>query len=76
MDETRFLVVSFQKRLVEQVIDTWKSGKSLLRLENFRPAVQARQEARKSVLFCVGRILGKGHRQTRPTIGMCGWSLI
>lgn len=54
-----FLVVSFQKRLVEQVIDTWKSGESLFRLENFRPAVQARQEARQSVLFLRWKNLGE-----------------
>lgn len=46
-----FLVVSFQKRLVEQVIDTWKDKKSLARSETFQPMLQDKREARKAVLF-------------------------
>lgn len=46
-----FLVISFQKRLVEQVIDAWKDKKSLARLATFRPALQDKREARKAVLF-------------------------
>lgn len=54
-----FMVLSFQKCLVEQVIDTWKSGKSLLRLDTFQPVMHTRRDARESVLFLRWRDAGK-----------------
>ena len=45
-----FWVVSFQKRLVEQVIDTWKRKKSLARLDAFRAAGESRRGENKAVV--------------------------
>ncbi len=46
-----FLVVSFQKRLVEQVIDAWKQKKSLARLDAFRSTIERRREENRTVAY-------------------------
>ena len=46
-----FLVVSFQKRLIERVIDTWKQKKSLARLDVFRSVSGDRREENKAVVY-------------------------
>lgn len=49
--ERDFLVVSFQKHLVEQVIDAWKNSESLAHLDSFRSLTRDKREAREAVLF-------------------------
>lgn len=46
-----FLVVSFQKRLVERVIETWKRKESLARLETFSAVGGDRHEENKAVIY-------------------------
>lgn len=46
-----FLVVSFQKRLIERVIDAWKQKKSLARLDNFRSIIEKRREENKAMIY-------------------------
>lgn len=46
-----FLVVSFQKRLLEQVIDTWRQKTSLARLDVFRTASGGRREKGETVVY-------------------------
>lgn len=46
-----FLVVSFQKRLIERVIDTWKQKKSLARLDVFRSVSGDRREENKAMVY-------------------------
>ena len=46
-----FLVVSFQKRLVEQVIDAWKQKKTLAQLGAFHFAYEKKQEANRTAVY-------------------------
>lgn len=68
-----FLVVSFQKRLVEQVIDAWKQKKTLAQLDTFHFTNE------KNVKRIILRFMSVGRFEPHPSLllmHLCGWSLI
>lgn len=69
---SRFLVVSFQKRLIEQVIDTYLTGKSLLREEAFEAVCNSPKINTRATIYARMHLLDAGNITDDIPLG--GWT--
>lgn len=71
-----FLVISFQKRLIEQVIDAWISGKSLMDTPSFKQVCTGKNENVEATVYV--RIksveMGKDTDGIRPQSYLGNWA--
>ncbi len=72
-----FLVLSFQKRLVEQVIDAWKDRRSLQRMESFSALRAGKQQHLACTVYLRTKEVDMGMNGSttvqRPVYKLGGW---